>query len=276
MLSRSDYVVSQLARLPYFIGLWKRLQFGSAKQRMQYGIFDYPAYAYGIYWAATLASRLKIPRITVAEFGVAGGRGLVAMERISAQIEADLGVGIDVFGFDNASGMPPPVDYRDMPHMWGEGFYEMDVEKLQSRLQRAKLVLGNVADTVPKWIEAGHAPLGFVSFDLDYYSSTKVALSIFDSNSARHLPRVHSYFDDVALADIGCMNPYVGELLAIREFNDVNEHRKICKVEQLRLNRTRFEDWQERMFVFHDFVHPRYCDLVVPRDGVANQLPLGG
>jgi hypothetical protein len=132
-------VLRQLARLTYFIDLWARLPLGSVSTRVAYGIFPYPHYAYGVYWAATLAVRLGIPRISIAEFGVAGGRGLIALESSSREIEEALGVGIDVVGFDSGRGMPEPVDYRDLPHIWNAGFYLMDEGKLRARLKKARL-----------------------------------------------------------------------------------------------------------------------------------------
>ena len=68
-----------------------------------------------------------------------------------------------------------------------------------------------------------------------------------------HLLRVHCYFDDVASNELGCMNEYVGELLAIKEFNETFKDRKVCKIEQLRICRPRWENWQDRMYAFHNF-----------------------
>ena len=166
------------------------------------------------------------------------------------------------------------IDYRDLPHIWGPGFYRMDVEKLRARLTTAELVLGDVATTVEQWLGERHAPIGFVAFDLDYYSSTAAALRILAGNADSHLPRVHCYFDDVTSNDLGCMNPYVGELLAIREFNECRPDRKICRIELLRVHRHRWEKWQDRMFAFHDFSHPLYTRLVIPKGDGARQLPL--
>jgi hypothetical protein len=35
-------------------------------------------------------------------------------------------VDIELYGFDSGSGLPPPLDYRDMPHYFRAGLYEMD------------------------------------------------------------------------------------------------------------------------------------------------------
>jgi hypothetical protein len=57
--------------------------------------------------------------------------------------------------------------------VWKPGFFHLDVEGLEKKLTKAKLVLGNVKETVTNFIENEKpAPIGFVSFDVDYYSST--------------------------------------------------------------------------------------------------------
>lgn len=274
-MSVRNQMLLQLTQLPFFLRLWNRFPFGSLRTRVDYGIFPYPHYAYGLFWAATLAAALDIGRISAIEFGVAGGRGLVALEHAANEISGETGVAIDVFGFDSGTGMPAPVDYRDLPHIWGPGFYRMDVDKLRGQLSGAELVLGDVRDTTAAWIGQSHAPVGFVAFDLDYYSATVAALQIFGGTASTHLPRVHCYFDDVTTNDLGCMNPYVGELLAIHEFNERSTERKLCLVEQLRVHRHRWEKWQGRMFAFHDFTHPKYTQLVVSPERADSQLPLG-
>ena len=263
-------LLRHLTRLPYVLGLWERFPIGSVHTRVNYGVFPYAQYAFGVYWAAVLAARLKIPRISVIELGVAGGRGLVALERASAEIEKALGVGIDVVGFDTGKGMPAAADYRDLPHIWGPGFYKMDAEKLRARLTRAELILGDVGATTTEWMRRpNRAPIGFVAFDLDYYSSTKAAFALFEGLSSAHLPRVMCYFDDVSALPLGCMNEYVGELLAMREFNESHPDRKVAKIEQLRVHRPRSEVWQDSMYAFHDFAHPAYNTLVIPTEQLA-------
>ena len=108
-----------------------------------------PNYLWGTLCAASLARALGIPRISVIEFGVAGGNGLVALERAAEEAERLSGVGIDVYGFDTGRGLPKPKDYRDLPQLWGEGNYRMDVERLQKRLSRARLLLGPVGRPSP-------------------------------------------------------------------------------------------------------------------------------
>ena len=77
-----------------------------------------PNYAYPVYQAAQLAHGSGEPRVSVIEFGVAGGNGLVAMEQYAEQVEKIFDVKIEVYGFDTTEGLPAPVDYRDLLYHW--------------------------------------------------------------------------------------------------------------------------------------------------------------
>jgi hypothetical protein len=229
--------------------------------------------AYGVLQAALEAKALHIPAISVAEFGVAGGNGLVLLEQYAEQVERVTSVRCHVIGFDGGDGMPKPVDYRDLPYVWQPGFFRSDVAALQQRLSRAELIIGDVAQTVPAFIARADAPpLGFVSFDLDFYSSTMAAFRIFDQAPDRLLPRVFCYFDDCIGDDWELHSPFAGELLAISDFNAQQAGRKIAPIYGLRHKRRRPEPWNDMTFVMHSFEHPRYNDHVhAKRDW---QLPL--
>ena len=99
------------------------------------------AYAWGVVQGLALAKALGHRRVSVIEFGVAGGTDLLALERIAEQAEKIVGIGIDVYGFDTGSDLPEPQAYRDLPYMWEAGSFAMDVDKLRARLQRARLIL---------------------------------------------------------------------------------------------------------------------------------------
>jgi hypothetical protein len=74
----------------------------------------------------------------------------------------------------------------------------MDEADLRSQLNRAELVLGDVADTVPTFFrDTDAATVGMVVFDLDLYTSTTAALDIFNTDDQNVLPRVPCYFDDI-------------------------------------------------------------------------------
>lgn len=271
----TDRVLARLSRIPGARSLWRRFPLGSVATRVRYGIFDRPHYAYGVYAAADLARRLGLDAIQVIEFGVAGGRGLVALERIAALVEADLNIKIAVCGFDSGSGMPSPVDYRDLPHVWDKGFYAMDVAKLKARLKpTTELILGDVKTTIASWTPK--ARVGFVAFDLDYYSSTKDALTLFERPDEYLLPRVYAYMDDIMWPEHALHNEWVGELCAIREFNEEHSMKKLSPIHMFRHTRVNEAPWNEQMYVFHDFQHPLYCKNVTAAGAQYNQLPLRG
>jgi len=237
-----------------------RFGLGSFETRLALDAFRRPWYAYGMYEAADLARRLKLPAITAIEFGVAGGDGLVEMEAIARELEKALGVQIHVVGFDTGEGMPEEHDYRDLPYIWKRGLYKMDVDHVKSRLSRAELVLGNVARTVPSILERGLAgPIGFAVFDLDYYSSTVDAFRIFDGPVGAYLPRVLCYFDDIMSGTQMYHCEEVGELLAIREFNESRpKDQKIRPAHNLIGSLPMRPAWAERIWVHHRFEHPQY------------------
>jgi hypothetical protein len=245
--------------------VWKRYPVGSFDLRCRFDIFSRPAYAYGVQQGAYLASRLGLPAISVIEFGVAGGRGLLALEEIARLASRAYGVKIDVYGFDRAVGLPKTADFRDLPYTWEEGFFEMDVDELRTHLTEAALVIGDIADTVPTFVDTHDpAPVAFVAIDLDYYSSTVDALRIFDVPESKVLPRVLCYFDDIVGEDHVLQNDLVGELSAIREFNLDRKETKILPVNGLSAKRVLPADWNDSMLAMHRFDHADYDTYVGP------------
>lgn len=244
----------------------KKLNLGTYEQYVQMGVLAKPGYAYCAYHAAVLAQKLGYKRISLIEFGVAGGNGLIELEKHVLRIQDLLSIEIDIYGFDLGEGLPRPIDYRDLPYHWKEGFYRMDVPKLQAKLRKAKLILGDVRDTVGNFIERYNpAPLAAMMFDLDFYSSTREALRIFDADSRYFLPRIFCYFDDVVGTEVELFNDYTGERLAIREFNEAHATKKLTIPYHL-LDREVVAGWYHRIWIYHDFAHPRYNDFVSTND----------
>lgn len=102
-------------------------------------------------------------------------------------------MGIEIYGFDTGKGLPAPTDYRDLPYYFATYDYPMNPEALRRKLTRAKLILGDVRETVPRFCASNAAPLAAVMFDLDLYSSTIAAMQVLEMDT---LPRVHLYFDN--------------------------------------------------------------------------------
>jgi hypothetical protein len=242
------------------------------------GVDARPQYLWPVLHAAHSARALDIPVIAALEFGVAGGNGLLALERAAAAATELSGTRIEIFGFDTGTGMPKPTDPRDAPWLVEESLFAMDEQALRSRLTTAELVLGDVGQTVPEWQRSDRPPIGFVSFDLDYYTSTVEALRVLDGDPERLLPRVPCYFDD--LFGYGWTD-FVGERQAIDEFNARSTERKVAKIHGLRfeLPPAEFQEaWHEKLYVVHVFDHPRYAELETPLDEgwlVAHRLDPG-
>lgn len=186
-------------------------------------------YAWGVLQGARLASGLGYEQVSVIEFGVAAGNGLLALERFSTKVEGMLDVKIEVHGFDNLIGLPKPKDYRDIPYTFSEGSFMMDEAALRTRLKRAQLHLGLINETLPRFLASNPAPVAFVSFDLDYYSSTMEALRLLDADERFMLPRIQCYFDDI----FEC-GDHDGERLAIADFNAGHSSRKISPIHALK------------------------------------------
>jgi len=217
-----------------------------------------PHYIWGVLQGAALGRVLGADRISVIEFGVAGGAGLLALEEIADRCEKLADIRIDVYGFDSGRGLPKPHDYRDLPNLFAEGQFALDWEPLKRRLRRAQLHLGLVKDTLPDFIRSSPAPVAFAAFDLDLYTSTIDAFSVLDADNRVLLPRVASYFDDI-LGYTYC--EYNGERLAIAEFNNRHAMKKICPMYGLKyFLPPEFRDWYsfECMYWIHLFDHPSY------------------
>lgn len=216
------------------------------------------AYIWGVLQGAALGKVLGFERVSMIEFGVAGGRGLLAMERTAERVEEMAGIGIDVYGFDAETGLPKPQDYRDLPNIFLDGQYPMDKKELEKRLRRARLKLGLVEETVPAFLESTSAPVAFVSFDLDLYSSTMHAFKLFEAKESLLLPRVLCYFDDIMGFTYSDFN---GERLAISEFNTTHSMRKLSPLYGLKYfvpSSFRNSPKAEYFYFLHIHDHPLY------------------
>jgi hypothetical protein len=243
-----------------------------AKQKIHWSLAPRPHYAYCMFHAARLAKRLLIPRISILEFGVAGGNGLAIIERHAAWIRREMAVDFQIFGFDTGEGLPEPESYLDLPYHWKAGFFRMDRASLDQKLSVSQLVLGNVRETSQTFFALHDpAPVGCIFHDLDFYSFTRDAFKLLDDPSLRFLPRVFNYFDDIIGSEVELYNDYTGQRRAINEFNDSHAERKLARCyhfHRLKVHRV----WHEQIFILHDFAHPLYNRFVSDDD---QQLPLG-
>ncbi len=226
----------------------------SVETRSLWDVSPRPNYLMGVLRASEEARQFRVPEISVIEFGVAGGNGLVALQKEAAAVEEATGVKIKVYGFDNGSaGLPDFVgDHRDHPDVWAPGDYKMDEAALRARLEpRTTLILGNVRDTVPEFVDNPHIPpIGFISIDLDLYSSTRDALNVLALPHKRMLNRVAIYFDDISMY---ISHGKAGELLAIEDFNAENPDVLIQKRMGVKAKRPFHEkNYLDMMYIAHD------------------------
>jgi hypothetical protein len=253
----------------YFRNRVKRLidkkKIGSFEFRYAINSLERMHYAYIVLNAASLAKRLNIKTISVIEYGVAGGRGLLLLEYYATEVKKLLGVDIEIYGFDMGSGLPEPEGYRDLPYHWKKGFFKMDVESLKNKLKISKLVLGNITDTANNFFSKYNpAPVGAIINDFDFYSSTNVALSMISKNPNKYLPRVFCYFDDVIGSEDELYNDFTGERLSINEFNQKNNDIKISKAYNLLVPGN--EIWHHQIWHCHIFKHRDYNQFTSKED----------
>jgi hypothetical protein len=248
--------------------------FGSTRAKINFDILPLQQYAYGVLQAADYAKKCGQDSIWVLEFGVANGRGLLNLAHHAQAIKKITGVEVKVAGFDTGKGMPPPVDFRDHPNLYARGDFRMNEPALRAALPPdVVLELGDVSDTIPHFLREvrGQTPIGFISIDVDYYSSTVAALEICDDEPTAYLPLTLLFFDDIIDFE---HNEWCGELLAINEFNASHRTRKINVLRNLRGTRT-FKNawWIEKFYGLHVLDHPlRANEGVGPRREMINPL----
>ncbi|MBA7549353.1 hypothetical protein ES705_41833 [subsurface metagenome] len=214
-----------------------------------------PWYVWGVICGADLAKALNIDEISIIEFGVAGGNGLVELEEIANEVENIYNINITIYGFDTGTGLTKPDDYRDLPHLFQEGYFPMDMEKLRKRLHKAKIILGPIENTITDFIQTKPKPVAFIAFDMDLYSSTVASFKLLEDNEDLLLPRIHCYFDDIMGYSY---SEFTGERLAIKEFNNSHELRKISPIFGLKNFVWDNTFWTENIYMVHIFNHKYY------------------
>ena len=134
-------------------------------------------------------------------------------------------------------------------------------------------MLGPVAETLSGFIADPpvEAPVGMISFDLDYYSSTVEAFDIFKLPDECH----------PAAGDVlhGRYRRRRGMVLGLhrRQIGNTRVQRAQRRPRKLSLCydfvEFGFERWQEKVMIYHDFAHSRYNSYVGDEQREA-QIPL--
>lgn len=228
-------------------------------QKLKYSLYliPYAPYFYGLKTAVSIAKETGEKKLIVIEFGVAGGNGLLALQKYADLFEVKEKVTITVLGLDTGKGLPKSSDYRDLPYLWQEGDYPMDESKLRAKLlPKTRLIIGDVKHKIKDILKISaelDSKIAFISFDLDLYSSTKNALKILHGSEKVLLPRIPLYFDDV----IGTIHQ-IGQLASIDEFNSSSKKRSIGSYFNIQSTIPFKPNWANKFFEFHFFNHKDY------------------
>jgi len=231
--------------------------FGSVRKKIEYDLVVRQPYAYCVQQAADLALKHGVPKIAILEFGVANGAGLMNLCSIAEQVSRESGIQFEIVGFDSGAGMPPPRDYRDHPEKYFTGDFPLtNRERLLERLPKnARILFGELPDSIARFRQECGVPIGAVSIDVDYYWSAREALEVLLLEARNYLPYVFTYFDDVHAID---HNEFCGELLAIKEFNAdaLHPERRIAPANFLTESRLfKRPIWHRQIYLAHVFDH---------------------
>jgi hypothetical protein len=244
------------------------LLFGNLRSKIDFDLVIRHHHAYALLDAADQATQLGHREVSVFEFGVAAGAGLLNMQAIAKKIAAFTGVQFRIYGFDTGSGMPPPTSFKDHPELYQTGDFPMNHEKLSRSLEtNTRLLLGPIGDSLQQILgtDFSRAPIAFISLDVDYYSSSVDALTLLKQyDSSNYLPRVLIFLDDVEELT---HNSLCGEQAAALEFTARNPLRPIERHSFLRGYRL-FKNprWIDHIYQCHVLDHPVRNDLM-PRRG---------
>src|SRR3989344_9167143 len=85
--------------------IWRRIPVGSIELREKFDAFTRPSYAWGVINAAKLARNLGHKSVSVIEFGVAEGYGLMDMEKTAMAAEKNMALRSRCMASMSAPGM---------------------------------------------------------------------------------------------------------------------------------------------------------------------------
>lgn len=197
-------------------------------------------YLLGSVIAAVQARMAGYGGVVLVEFGVASGGGLRQLASVASLIERHLDLKVIVIGFDGGDGLPVLHGAEDHPELWEANQFPMvsrDALLRDFESTTRRLVLGDIAATIGQLdgLDCSVYRLGFVSVDVDLYSSTIPILAYLGRcDTAQLVPAPVVHFDDVHVA--WTYSVLAGEERAIEEFNRTHEHRHLdLKDRDLRL-----------------------------------------
>ncbi len=198
------------------------------------------------------AKKLGYEEVSILELGVAGGNGIISLEKYKKKIEKIYDIKINIYGFDTGTGLPNPDDKYDLPFHWKKGDFKIDKNKLERKIS-SKIFYGNIRDSIDLFIKENPKNIISIFFDMDFYSSTKNFLDQLNKIENFLCPRVYCYFDDIFNPN-HWINEHVGEELAIKEFNKSNRDLKIG-LSLDNINDFKFPLAKGHLFMLNNFNH---------------------
>jgi hypothetical protein len=229
-----------------------------------------PNYETILYESSIEAKKLGYKEITVLELGVAGGNGIISLEKYKKKIEKILDIKITIFGFDSGEGLPITNIYQDLPFNWKSGLFKTDQELLHKKIN-SKIIYGDINNTMDEFLAFYPKNISAIFFDFDYYSSTKNFLNQIKKLQKFMSPRIYCYFDDVYHPNLFICN-FNGELLAIKEFNDENDNIKIANPLDSICD-FKFPLAKNMLWIMHKFDHEDYNKYIGSNN--ENSLSIG-
>ena len=194
------------------------------------GLIPRPHYALGLILSAEQAINLGYKSIKVIELGCFNFDGIIDLEHYASDIKKFINIDIQIYGFTLKSGLPKTNQNSfDRLYRWSPDEFGYSKKQNYKNIKKSKIYFGNIKDTIPKFKKdikkkITESPIGFIIFDLDFYTSTKKALSLLKMNENSYIPRPYLYFDDHSFS-----SKYEGERKAIMEFNS-KEKNKISDI----------------------------------------------
>ena len=159
------------------------------------------------------------------EFGTGGGYSMSEFAKAAVRFCKETSLDIEeikIFGFDSFQGLPSKQFKADDNPQWDKGEFAFDkahiikvIERTGFPTDNVTLIEGFYEDSLndKTLSDVKDHPPSIVTLDVDYYSSTKLALEFM-------APILQSgtvfYFDDLYSFHL---NPNMGQLKAINEFN---------------------------------------------------------
>jgi len=165
------------------------------------------------------------PKNCYYEFGVGWGNTMSRFAQAAIRYCEETGMSINdiyIYGFDSFKGLPDKQHVADDNLDWEKGSFAFEKDKtlalledLRFPLDNVKLIEGFYEDSLndESYNIIKENPPSIVTMDVDYYSSTKIALEFI-------APLLSSgtmfYFDDLYSFHL---HPDMGQIKAIKEFN---------------------------------------------------------